>query len=738
MRSSGENSSVRSLHKIFLFLEVDKGGAAVVYFMMMKNAGLTSFAQQSRAASYQPTKGIYKMKRKNALPELLSPAGDFECLIAAVEAGADAVYIGGKSFSARAFAKNFDIDEIRRAVSYCHLNGVKLYVTMNTLTLDTEAEEALRQARELYLAGVDALIIADIGLISLIREYIPQLELHASTQMSVHNSLGADKAAELGCSRCVLARELSGADIASVTKKCIPETEVFLHGALCVCHSGQCLFSSLIGGRSGNRGECAQPCRLPYNDGKYILSLNDLSLSGHIRELIDSGVASLKIEGRMKSPDYVYTVTSIYRALLDAERNATRREDEILARAFSRSGFTDGYFLGDTFRKMTGIRTEAQKEEARAQEKGSYEIKRVPVRAEVSIRLGEPARMTIISDELGRESSVTGAVPEEARNQPLTEEGVRARLSKMGNTLLSLSPEDIKLELEPGVILTVSALNELRRACAAKFEGAEKCAEGLCEIPDRLPKAATRVKKNGRIRTALFFDKSALVSALSSVAGRFDAVFLPLLGFDGSLVNGVYLPPVIMEHELPDVRARLRQAKEEGCKYALVGNLSHIELAREFSLIPIGDFRLNITNSRAYGVFYDMGVEYSVLSAELTAQQAERIGGGAILYGRIPLMITERCFMKETFGCDKCSECQLIDRKGVKFPMIREYMHRNIILNSVPTYMGDRLTELRGLSLSHLIFTTENAGEIARVLDSFEKALPFPLSSGFRRMGKRS
>ena len=222
------------------------------------------------------------MRIKDALPELLAPAGDFECLVAAVRGGADAVYVGGKAFSARAYAKNFDIEEIKRAVSYCHLHGVKLYVTMNIQIYDNELDEALGFARELYFAGVDALIVADFGLISVIRRELPDFELHASTQMSVHNSIGADAAYELGCSRVVLARELSGANIKAVTESCKAETEVFLHGALCVCHSGQCLFSSMIGGRSGNRGECAQPCRLPYNDGKYLLSLNDLSLANQI------------------------------------------------------------------------------------------------------------------------------------------------------------------------------------------------------------------------------------------------------------------------------------------------------------------------------------------------------------------------------------------------------------------------------------------------------------------------
>ena len=236
------------------------------------------------------------MKRKNNLPELLAPAGSFECLLAAVEAGADAVYVGGKKFGARAYAKNFDLDELSSAVRYCHLHGVKLYVTVNTLVLDLEMADVVEYAARLWEIGVDALIISDLGALAEIKKQVPDLELHASTQMSIHNTAGADAACGMGCVRAVLARELSLSDIRSVVENSRAEVEVFLHGALCVCHSGQCLFSSLVGGRSGNRGECAQPCRLPYNNGKYALSLKDLSSASLVRELVDSGVASLKIE----------------------------------------------------------------------------------------------------------------------------------------------------------------------------------------------------------------------------------------------------------------------------------------------------------------------------------------------------------------------------------------------------------------------------------------------------------
>ena len=678
------------------------------------------------------------MRRRADLPELLAPAGDFECLVAAVKGGADAIYIGGKMFSARAFAKNFDIDEIKRAVSYCHLHGVKLYVTMNILIYDSELPEALAFARELYRVGVDALIIADIGLISAIRREIPDFELHASTQMSVNNSVGADLAYDLGCTRVVLARELSGKNMKDVTEACKAETEVFLHGALCVCHSGQCLFSSMIGGRSGNRGECAQPCRLPYNNGKYVLSLSDLSLAEHVKELIDSGVASLKIEGRMKSPDYVYTVTSIYRRLLDENRNSNRKENEKLERAFSRGGFTDGYFTGDTFRKMTGVRTEEDKRISESEEKGDFTYERTRVTAKVRMKLGEPSEMTLLGVDIDRCVTVSGEAPDVARNAPLTPESVKDRLAKMGNTFLSLSHEDIDLELDDGINLSPSLINKLRRDAAERFEDftREMCRpdnEAKTYTPDESTHASVG-------RTAIFFGADALVRLDGYSRSYFDVIFVPLTAYSDcrDVANGIYIPPVIMEHELTRVKKMIAQAKEMGAKYALVGNPAHLALANEQGLIGIGDFRLNVTNELSLAAWRSMGLSDVIVSPELTARQARGVGGRAIVYGRIPLMLTERCFMKENFGCEQCGKCTLVDRKGVKFPMMRDFEHRNLIFNSAFTYMGDKLSEISGIDSYHYIFTTERADEIKSVVDAFKSSRPFPLNGQFRRMGKRS
>lgn len=672
------------------------------------------------------------MKTQNKLPELLAPAGDLKALYAAVMAGADAVYLGAKSFGARAFAKNFDKEELSRAVEYCHLHGVKLYVTVNTLVYDREMKELSELISELYIMGVDAIITADLGVIDIARKICPELPIHASTQMSVHNTPGAEIAARLGCERVVLARELSLENIKSVTEHASVETEVFLHGALCVCHSGQCLMSSLIGGRSGNRGECAQPCRLPYNSGKYPLSLSDLCLAEHIPELIESGTASLKIEGRMKSAEYVYTVTSIYRRLLDEARRATKSELLELKSAFSRGKFTDGYFTDKKFSKMLGVRSEEDKELSRAIQETEFGPITVSVKAIASFKLSEPSRLTLIKGD--KRVTVFGPAPVPAINAPLTEEDVKARLCKMGGTPLSLLPDDIELSLDVGINLPLSAQNALRRDAVTALLDTKRCAESSAEY-----KAEDSKKKESPLKTALFL-KGALYDALlktkPEVCDFFDITFLPVDEYwDGA--QGVYLPPVVFDSELPVLRKSLADIKQRGAKYALVTNISGIALAKEAGLTAIGDFRLNITNSAAREVYRKLGVERAILSPELTLPMARDVSGGVITYGRIPLMLTERCFMKENFGCEKCGNCSFTDRTGAKFPIIKEYGHRNLILNSRPTYMGDRRGELYSFSVTHehLIFSVENAKEAVAVIDSYASSRS--IAGEVRRIGKR-
>ena len=672
------------------------------------------------------------MRRTEKLPELLSPAGSKEALIAAVAAGADAIYVGGKSFGARAFAKNFDNDELTFAVRYCHLNGVRLYVTVNTLVNDKELEALSDYAAFLYEIGVDAVICADLGAIREMRRRAPDLEIHASTQMSVHNVSGAVKAYELGCTRVVPARELSLENIKTMVEKSPVEIEIFLHGALCVCHSGQCLFSSLVGGRSGNRGECAQPCRLPYNGGKYPLSLKDLSLAEHIPAIIESGVSSLKIEGRMKSPEYVFSVTRIYRTLLDEERGATPAEMARLAEIFSRDGFTDGYFKGELSRGMTGVRTDSDKNASRALDAAPTEPRKTRVYAKARIALGEPSEFTLYNAE--KSVTVTGVAAAPAINAPLSIDDVKARLSKMGNTLLSLSPEDIEIALDGGVNIPPSMINALRRDAAEKFESAARPAlESRYEGRERVG----RVKK---MRTAEIFEKDVYTALeKSGTLSKFDIAFLSLeaaVSLDKAPC-GVAIPPVVLDSEWDEVKRMLASLRERGTEYALVSNIGAIELAKGCGLTPIGGFRLNVTNGGTRVAYNEMGVEHIVLSPELTLPQARDIGGGVIVAGRIPLMLTERCFIKDTAGCSECGRSSLTDRTGARFPMRREFGHRNLIFNSMPTYMGDKRSELASANImhEHFIFTTENASGAEELVGSYFASRP--LRGDVRRIGRR-
>ena len=670
--------------------------------------------------------------KKTGTPELLAPAGSFEALVAAVRAGADAVYVGGKSFGARAFAKNFDIDELSRAVVYAHLHGVKVYVAVNTLVLDKEMDELLEYVSALRRISPDALIVADLGVVKLMRTLAPEIELHASTQMFINNSLGADLAYEMGCKRVVLARELSIENIRKSVENTKAEVEIFLHGALCVSASGQCLMSSLVGGRSGNRGECAQPCRLPYNSA-YPLSLKDLSLANHITELLDLGVASLKIEGRMKSSEYVYTVTSIYRRLLDEKRNATDEEMKILEKAFSRDGFTDGYFVGNPFSKMTGVRSETAKAETRLLAEHDFSPEKIKIKAFARFSLGKPSELSLFMGE--KEVTAFGLAPEKALKAPLTESDLKARLSKMGNTFFTLSEEDVQIQLDEEINLSPGAVNALRREAVSLLEGGGKSEFEPLKLP------SIQRKPTKKLNTCLFFDgktlKDVVKQAPSELSG-FDIIFEPLMTENGfsEMTSGVYIPPIIHESEIDEIKEALKAAREKGIKYSLVGNLSHIPLSKEAGLIPIGDFRLNVTNSFSRAAYREFGVSELVLSPEISLPMARDIGGGEIVLGKIPLMLTERCFTKENFGCASCGKCSFSDRTGAKFPFMREWWHRNIVLNSLTTYMGDKKRELAMADVKHFhfIFTIESASEVVSLLKSFRSSIPLP---SVMRIGSR-
>ena len=662
------------------------------------------------------------MNKKPILPELLAPAGSPTALKAAIEAGADAVYMGGISFNARINAKNFTADELGEGIRLAHAYGTKVYIAANTLIFDREREDYLRAAEQVYLLGADALIVADVGMARELKKRIP-IELHASTQLSGHNVAAAKALAEAGFSRMVCAREMSGDDIAEFCKSSPIEAEVFVHGALCVCASGQCLFSSAVGGRSGNRGECAQPCRLPYTVGgkqSYPLSLKDLSLAQHVTELCDMGVASFKIEGRMKSPEYVRDVTRIWRRLLDEGRNADKNDMAELDRIFSRGGSTDGYFQKNIGRAMLGVRSQSDKDKSAALEPFDKITRKIPLTFEASVKLGEPITLRALSG--ASDVTVEGPAPEAAINAPLSRDTVIRNLSKLGATPYELT--DISLELDEGVMLPISALNALRRsaieALGAKIARSENdITRNALEAPE---------KNNRAKKTAVFYNAKAIPEA---AYGFFDEIFVPLeqyaLGMNEKM--GVMLPEVIFDSQLPATEKMLEAAKKAGAKRALAGNLGHIDLAKQYGFDVFGDFRLNVTNASSAAELQRLGIGDFVLSPELSLAQLRDIGAGsAVVYGRIPLMITEKCVGKEIGGCEKCQsgKLTLTDRRGVSFPVLQRFEHRSAIFNSVPVYMADKADDLARAKLSrqHFIFTTETRAECEQIIKNYIQKRP--------------
>ncbi len=658
------------------------------------------------------------------LPELLCPAGSPEAFDAAIEGGADAIYLGGASFNARMHAKNFGGDDLRSAVLRAHAFGVKVYLTLNTLVTDRELPAYLEAAGEAAHAGVDALIVADLGGAAAIHRVYPELELHASTQMSGHSSNMGKRLQTLGFSRMVVARETSAEDLRRIVSQSPIEVEAFVHGALCVSHSGQCLFSSVVGGRSGNRGECAQPCRLPFScagcqkgrgGNAYPLSLKDLSLAEHLPELIDMGVASLKIEGRMKAPEYVRDTARVWRRLLDECRGATPAEMRELADVFSRGGFTDGYYTKRIGKAMLGVRSEDDKSRTREREPFAGITRRVPLTVSASIKTDDPIALTLTCG--ARSATVYGDVPSPAQTAPLTRETVQRNLSKFGATCYTV--KSFELELDEGLMLPISRLNDLRRRAIAALE--ENAGTG--EVVQNEYRPMRPIETRDCIRSARFYDAGQITDEAKAY---FDRIYLPLDRFS-DVANGVVMPPVIFDSDLPTVRKMLASAKSKGANYALVGNLGHLQTVLDAGLEAVGDYRFNLCNAESVAQMEALGVKSSILSPELTLPQIRDVGGNTavIVYGRLPLMTLEKCVIREVADCRACADhsVALRDRRGVEFPILREWEHRNVICNSIPTCMSDREDALARAKVTarHFLFTTETPQEVNAVINAHKK-----------------
>lgn len=690
--------------------------------------------------------------------ELLAPAGSMEALRAAVCNGADAVYLGADTFNARMNARNFSAADLQEAVVYCHVRGVKVHLTLNTLVLDREMPRAAELIRLAASCGVDAFIVQDLGVVSLCRQLAPDVPIHASTQMSIHSLEGVMEAAALGCSRVVLARELPAEEIAHICKKSPVEIEVFVHGALCMCYSGQCYLSSVIGRRSGNRGQCAQPCRLPYGYGRfestrYPLSLKDNCLAGELDELRRMGVASIKIEGRMKRPEYVAIVTRAYRTVLNGGKLMPSDLQE-LETAFSRQGFTDGYFRGQTGSDMFGRRQEGEDTaDLFASARATYEQgepQRIGVRFYAMIRRGEPAQLAV-EDPDGNLCRTRGPVPEQAVYRSLTPQDLEQQLKKTGGTPYLCTA--VRSSLDPDLMLPASAINAMRRDVIAELTAKRGRAApahlNAYDEPPRYdgiagePQLTIAVRTAGQITSRMLSMKpTVLYVPLSELAEHPD---LPQRVSVETQLAAI-LPRVIWSGELVPIARQLRTVYDMGVRQVLAGNLGQLHIARAAGFAVRGDFGLNIVNSRAMRYLREQGLDSQLLSFELTLPQirdiSKAVPAEVLIYGRLPLMLMENCVMKNRTGICACQTgtVRLVDRVGEEFPIVKDPgTCRNVLLNGKKLYLLDKKDAFRGMGLwaLRLQFTTENPSEIDKVLMDYQGRAVFDAGSYTRGLYSR-
>ena len=683
--------------------------------------------------------------------ELLAPAGGQEALVAAVQSGADAVYMGFGAFNARRSARNFSDEEFRAAVSYCHLRGVKVYLTLNTLVTDRELPALAAEARTASECGVDAILVQDWGVLATLQKLIPDVPLHASTQMSLHTLSGVQEAARLGMTRAVLARELSRGEIAEICQKSPIEIETFVHGALCMCYSGQCEMSAVIGRRSGNRGACAQPCRLPYGfsgraDG-HPLSLKDANLAPFVPEMMDLGVACLKIEGRMKRPEYVAAVTEIYARLLREHRTPTKDEQKKLALAFSRDGFTEGYYRGARGREMFGTRPENARwpEDWFNEIRTRYEkenLRLVPLTLECTIRAGQPMHLTA-EDADGHRVTVTGAVPEAARSRAVTAEEVETRLRKTGGTAFSAA--QCAVALDGGLAVSAGALNALRREALAQME-AQRTAVPKRRVFDFVPPTIVKNSADKPLLTVSLHRAEQLSEELIALAPA--RVYVPvellpqldLSPYLGRTKFFAVLPRIYCTQDEPILRALLEDAVKKGVTGVSLANLGHLSLVRGLDCKLHGGWPLNLYNSAALAFWKEQGLSSACVSFELRDAQIRDLSKclpcEAIVYGRLPLMLTENCLNANAFGCRYFTErpasvpcdgaCasapELTDRRGEHFPVLRAWGCRSEIENGKILYLADKARDWQSLGLRYacLRFTTESPEDCVQMLRAYQ------------------
>ena len=676
--------------------------------------------------------------------ELLAPAGSMEALKAAVQNGADAVYLGCGTFNARQNAKNFTPQTLAEAVKYCHIRGVQVHLTLNTLVSDREMPALMELIRHAATVGVDAFIVQDLNVAQLCRQIAPKISVHGSTQLTVHSLPGVMLCAAMGMNRVVLSRELSREEIRYICENSPVEIEVFGHGALCMCYSGQCYMSSVIGGRSGNRGRCAQPCRQSYGYGrwenKYPLSLKDNCLVRYVRELEGMGVASLKLEGRMKRAEYVATVTSVYRRAID-EGVVTRDMKKDLMMAFNREGFTDGYYTGNVDRDMFGVRKEEKEDKQWLQgARQTYEGVENPL-VDITFRavVNRSGSYVTVTDEDGHVCQAAGPVPEEARNAPLEPAALAQRLSKTGGTPYRCT--EVRTSVEPGLILSAAAINAMRRDALNQLTALRARQEQpeigkVRRIPDvpgpkGMPGLSVQVTSRDQLTQKLLKLETVMLYVPIHILSADEELCQTLV--KRGAVTAV-LPRIAHDREIKKLISDMVRIREWGIKDVLVGNLGLILPAREAGMRIRGDFGLNIYNSGSLNVLKKLELASATLSFEMTMPQirdvSKLIPCEILIYGRLPLMVTEHCLIKNRTGECNChlGVMKLTDKTGAEFPVIKDGNScRSVLLNGKKLSWLDRQEDLAriGVWATRVYFTTENNQEVDRVLSDYVHPNPF-------------
>ena len=664
-------------------------------------------------------------------PEILAPVGGSEQLVAAVRCGADAVYLGTKNFNVRNSAENFDEAALKEAVCYCHARNVKVYVTMNTLVTDSETDDVINEIKMIARCGADAVIIQDLAVAALWKEYCPSMPLHASTQMTIHNLQGAKAAEKLGFRRLVLARELSKNEIKTIAENVNAEIEIFVHGALCMSISGTCLLSSMIGTRSGNRGRCAQPCRLNFkiNNREYALSLKDLSLVDNLAELAEIGVASLKIEGRMKRPEYVAAAVTAIRSKLDGNFFDTDK----LQAVFSRSGFTKGYFESKRTLEMFGYRKKEDVTAAAGVLKElavlyKDEIRKVPVTMHLEAKKAF-TRLTVTDDK--NTVTIDGAGAQDAINKPLDEEYAEKSLAKTGGTVFFA--DKLTFDIENNISLSASQMNTMRRDALEKLYNLRHTSAAHEIVnPEKKPFSATLHADSCAFR--LRFERYSQ----SFNDPRADRIILPMREilrnpeavekYGNKLI--AELPFLVFAQDEDRFTESLSKLREMGVNHVIADNIGTLAAAVNMDFTAHGGHGLNILNSLSAREYEKLGVTDFTVSPELNMNLIEKLSSGrqkgVIGYGFLPLMRFRACPAQKYDGCASCKGLSVVtDRMNTTFYLLCSEKKYSSLLNSVPVYIGDK--KFRNVDFATLYFTFEKEENCRKIFDAYASAQSLPI-----------